>query len=133
MTSNGWTCGGWKTASSSQVALAAQALYSDATEALLSVQGRRCVPDSRQPRECDLFAPIGIALRKTLHVGTLTVLFRRDPTRDRHAAISTLRATSMLWEDGRPILLGLNAFCYHGQRLLGLGQHLAGRRDACSS
>ncbi|MBI1832432.1 MAG: hypothetical protein HYR84_13395 [Planctomycetes bacterium] len=31
-----------------------------------------------------------------------------------------------LWPDGRPVAVGLDAFCKHGQRLLGLGKHLAG-------
>jgi hypothetical protein len=30
------------------------------------------------------------------------------------------------WPDGRPVETGLDAFCKHGQRLLGLGRHLAG-------
>src|SRR5262249_40097938 len=34
-----------------------------------------------------------------------------------------------LWPDGRPVAIGLNAFCKHGQRLLGLGRHLAGVRE----
>jgi hypothetical protein len=60
---------------------------------------------------------------------TLTVLFRRDPTRDHQRGGIPFEGYEILWEDGRPILLGLNAFCYHGQRLLGLGRHLAGRRE----
>ncbi len=33
------------------------------------------------------------------------------------------------WPDGRPVHTGLDAFCKHGQRLLGLGRHLAGCRE----
>jgi hypothetical protein len=60
---------------------------------------------------------------------TLTVLFRRDPTRDRQHGHINFEGYEILWPDGRPIATGLNAFCYHGQRLLGLGRHLAGRHE----
>ena len=33
------------------------------------------------------------------------------------------------WPDGRPVAVGLDAFCKHGQRLLGLGKHLAGCQE----
>jgi len=60
---------------------------------------------------------------------TLTVLFRRDPTRDRQRGHIQFEGYEILWPDGRPIATGLNAFCNHGQRLLGLGRHLAGRSE----
>ena len=60
---------------------------------------------------------------------SLTVLFRRDPTRDRQRGSIHFEGYEILWPDGRPIATGLNAFCYHGQRLLGLGRHLAGRHE----
>jgi len=60
---------------------------------------------------------------------TLTVLFRRDPTRDRQRGHIFFEGYEILWPDGRPIATGLNAFCNHGQRLLGLGRHLAGRSE----
>jgi hypothetical protein len=60
---------------------------------------------------------------------TLTVLFRRDPSRDRQRAHIHYEGYQTLWPDGRPVTVGLDAFCYHGQRLLGLGRHLAGRRE----
>ncbi|MSQ95167.1 MAG: hypothetical protein EXR98_11515 [Gemmataceae bacterium] len=34
-----------------------------------------------------------------------------------------------LWPDGAPVAVGLNAFCKHGQRLLGLTRHLAGCQE----
>jgi hypothetical protein len=60
---------------------------------------------------------------------TLTVLFRRDPRRDcRHGTVS-YEGYQILWPDGRPITVGIESFCLHGQRLLGLGRHLAGRPE----
>src|SRR5437868_1635938 len=60
---------------------------------------------------------------------TLTVLFRRDPTRDRENNNIRYEGYQALWPDGRPVTTGLDAFCMHGQRLLGLGRHLAGCRE----
>ncbi len=60
---------------------------------------------------------------------TLTVLFRRDPAKDRHREHIHFEGYQALWPDGRPVTTGLDAFCHHGQRLLGLGRHLAGRRE----
>ena len=57
---------------------------------------------------------------------TLTVLFRRDPSRDRHRGNIHFEGYQTFWPDGRPISTGLDGFCKHGQRLLGLGKHLAG-------
>jgi hypothetical protein len=34
-----------------------------------------------------------------------------------------------LWPDGRPVAVGIDALCTHGQRLLGLGKHLAGCQE----
>ncbi len=59
----------------------------------------------------------------------LTVLFRRDPTRDRQDEKIEYEGYEMLWPDGRPVTVGLNAFCRHGQALLRLGRHLAGCRE----
>jgi hypothetical protein len=60
---------------------------------------------------------------------TLTVLFRRDPTRDRQSGQIQFEGYQMFWPNGKPVAVGLTAFCYHGQRLLGLGRHLAGRTE----
>ena len=60
---------------------------------------------------------------------TLTVLFRRDPTRDRRRGPIHFEGYEILWPDGRPVTVGLDAFCNHGQRLLGLGRHLAGHTE----
>jgi hypothetical protein len=60
---------------------------------------------------------------------TLTILFRRDPSKDRHGEEIQYEGYQPLWPDGRPVAVGLDAFCRHGQRLLGLGRHLAGRRE----
>jgi hypothetical protein len=58
---------------------------------------------------------------------TLTVLFRRDPSRDRQCERIHFEGYQVHWLDGRPVTVGLDAFCTHGQRLLGLGRHLRGR------
>lgn len=57
---------------------------------------------------------------------SLTVLFRRDPARDRQDGAIAFEGYQVLWPDGSPVDVGLDAFCKHGQRLLGLGRHLAG-------
>lgn len=57
---------------------------------------------------------------------TLTVLFRRDPSRDRQCEQVRFEGYQVCWPDGRPVAVGLDAFCTHGQRLLGLGRHLKG-------
>jgi hypothetical protein len=60
---------------------------------------------------------------------TLTILFRRDPSRDRQRESIHYEGYQPFWPDGRPVAVGLDAFCKHGQRLLGLGKHLAGCRE----
>lgn len=60
---------------------------------------------------------------------SLTILFRRDPSRDRHTERAHFEGYTPLWPDGRAVNVGLDAFCTHGQRLLGLGKHLAGCRE----
>jgi hypothetical protein len=57
---------------------------------------------------------------------TLTILFRRDAARDRHQAEIQYEGYQLYWPDGRPVGVGVDAFCKHGQRLLGLGRYLAG-------
>ncbi|HKI36697.1 MAG TPA: hypothetical protein VKA46_32880 [Gemmataceae bacterium] len=57
---------------------------------------------------------------------TLTVLFRRDPSRDRQCEQIHFEGYQVCWPDGRPVAVGLDAFCTQGQRLLGLGRHLKG-------
>ena len=57
---------------------------------------------------------------------SLTVLFRRDPSRDRQRGSIQFEGYQPFWPNGRPVAVGLDAFCKHGQRLLGLGKHLAG-------
>jgi len=59
----------------------------------------------------------------------LTVLFRRDPSGDRQKETIKFEGYRVYWPDGRPVTVGLDAFCTHGQRLLGLGKHLAGCRE----
>src|SRR5262245_26206833 len=57
----------------------------------------------------------------------LTVLFRRDSSRDRQTANAiALEGYQLLWPDGRPVTYGLQAFCRHAQRILGLQRCLAG-------
>lgn len=60
---------------------------------------------------------------------TLTILFRRDPSRDRQNDSIHFEGYQSLWPDGTKVAVGLDAFCKHGQRLLGLGKHLAGCRE----
>ena len=57
---------------------------------------------------------------------TLKVLFRRDPGKDRSREQIDYEGYEVLWPDGRRVAVGLDAFCRHGQRLLGLGRHLQG-------
>lgn len=60
---------------------------------------------------------------------SLMVLFRRDPSKDRHKGNIFFEGYEVLWPDGRHVMVGLDAFCKHGQRLLGLGRALAGCRE----
>ena len=60
---------------------------------------------------------------------TLRILLRRDPSRDRHEQGIRFEGYLPLWPDGRPLAVGMNAFCSQGQRLLGLGRFLEGRRE----
>ena len=57
---------------------------------------------------------------------TLRILFRREPVRDRVEEGVRYEGYDFVWPDGRLVAIGLTAFCKHGQRLLGLGRHLAG-------
>jgi hypothetical protein len=60
---------------------------------------------------------------------TLRLLFRRDTARDRQEEGISYEGYQVFWPDGRPATVSLTAFCKHGQRLLGLGRHLAGVRE----
>jgi hypothetical protein len=57
---------------------------------------------------------------------TLTMLFRRDPAKDKNRENIHYEGYQPYWPDGRTVGIGVDAFCKHGQRLLGLGKHLAG-------
>jgi hypothetical protein len=57
---------------------------------------------------------------------TLKILFRRDPSKDRQDDRIHFEGYEILWPDGRPVAVGLDAFCKQGQRVLGLGRYLAG-------
>lgn len=59
----------------------------------------------------------------------LTILFRRDPSCDRQDERIQYRGFRPYWPDGREVTVGLDAFCKHGQRLLGLNRHLATRQE----
>lgn len=59
----------------------------------------------------------------------LTALFRRDPTRDREDNRIRYLGLRAHWPDGREVTVGLQAFCQHGQRLLGLHRLLADRPE----
>ena len=54
------------------------------------------------------------------------VMFRRDPSKDRTKGNIFFEGYEVLWPDGRNVMVGMDAFCKHGQRLLGLGRALAG-------
>jgi len=56
----------------------------------------------------------------------LQLLFRRDVSRDRQEDQVLMEGYQVLWPDGRAVALNVDAFCKLGQRLLGLGRHLAG-------
>jgi hypothetical protein len=60
---------------------------------------------------------------------TLTLLFRRDPSRDRQTDKIHFEGYQPLWPDGRPVSVGVDVLCKHGQRLLGLGKCLAGCQE----
>ena len=51
---------------------------------------------------------------------TLTLLFRRDQERDGKHGDIPVEGYQISWPDGRAVAIGLNAFCKHGLRLLGL-------------
>ena len=60
---------------------------------------------------------------------TLRILFRRDPLSDRNAGNVNFEGYRILWPDGKPVATAMDAFCNQGQRLLGLGKHLAGCQE----
>jgi hypothetical protein len=60
---------------------------------------------------------------------SLTILFRRDPSRDRRNDNINFEGYQLFWPDGRPVAVGLDAFCTQGQRLLGLGRQLRGCQE----
>lgn len=60
---------------------------------------------------------------------SLRMLFRREPSRDRQDEQVRYEGYDVRWPDGQRVAIGLTAFCTHGQRLLGLGRHLAGARE----
>jgi hypothetical protein len=49
--------------------------------------------------------------------------------RDRQENEVALEGYQFFWPDGLPATTGLNALCRHGQRLLGLHRHLAGKSE----
>ena len=57
---------------------------------------------------------------------TLIIVFRRDPAKDKHRENIHYQGYQPYWPDGRTVGIGVDAFCKHGQRLLGLGKHLEG-------
>jgi hypothetical protein len=61
---------------------------------------------------------------------TITIVFRRDPSRDRREEQVQYQGYQLLWQDGHPVALGLDGFCRRGQRLLGLDHHLGNRPEA---
>jgi hypothetical protein len=61
---------------------------------------------------------------------TITVVFRRDPSRDRRDEQVQYQGYQLLWQDGQPVAVGLDGFCRRGQRLLGLDRYLGNRPEA---
>ena len=60
---------------------------------------------------------------------SLTVLFRRDPSKDRQHEKIRFEGFRFIWPDGRPVAVGLDAFCKQGTRFFGLHKHLVGREE----
>lgn len=60
---------------------------------------------------------------------SLTVLFRRDESKDRREGRIVQHGYQILWPDGDAVVVGLEAFCRYGVRWLGLNRHLAGRAE----
>jgi hypothetical protein len=60
---------------------------------------------------------------------SITLLFRRDPSRDRQTETVHFEGYQPLWPDGQPVGISMDSFCKHGLRLLGLGKHLAGCQE----
>lgn len=56
---------------------------------------------------------------------TLIILLRRDPTKDYERGTVHYQGYNPHWPDGSPLGVALDTLCQHGQRLLGLGKHLA--------
>jgi len=61
---------------------------------------------------------------------TVTVIFRRDPSRDRQGEQRQYQGYQLLWQDGQPATVGLDSFCRHGLRFLGLNRYLGHRHEA---
>ena len=61
---------------------------------------------------------------------TVTVIFRRDPSRDRQGEQRQYQGYQLLWQDGQTIGVGLDSFCRRGKRLLGLDRRLDNRPEA---
>jgi hypothetical protein len=61
---------------------------------------------------------------------TITVVFRRDPSRDRRDEQVQYQGYQLLWQDGQTAGVGLDGFCRRGQRLLGLDRRLGNRPEA---
>ncbi len=59
----------------------------------------------------------------------LKLLFRRDPSKDRHDDDIRLEGYEFCWPDGQPVTTGIGALCTHGQRLFGLGRQLQGCQE----
>jgi peptidoglycan/LPS O-acetylase OafA/YrhL len=59
----------------------------------------------------------------------LTILFQRDPSRDRQEGHVQFTGYKILWPAGGPVGVALDAFCTRGQRLLGLDHVLAGHQE----
>jgi hypothetical protein len=59
----------------------------------------------------------------------LTVLFRRDPARDRENRGIIQHGYEICWPEGHAVAVGLDALCHYGLRWLGLNRLLAGAHE----
>src|SRR5262249_31170147 len=105
-------------------ALTAQAARQGGS-AIREVHGWHGTPPKPQLQGGRLF----LRRRVNLVSRTITLLLRRDPSRDRQDEICHFEGYKTMWPDGRPVAVGVDALCKHGQRLLGLGKHLTGCQE----
>ncbi len=89
------------------------------------------IPPASSPSADSRTGPTGVpSLAQLLVARTITVIFRRDPSRDRRDGQVQYEGYHLLWQDGQTAGVGLDSFCRRGQRLLGLDRRLGNRPEA---